>query len=477
MKFFWKIFISILLITVTFFWIGSYYLIETGFEYSINKEINSTYEENSELHKAAFSLMQRSGRSDFALPLEFKVEDWEIRNLGPDFPKKTIPFKFSDSEFNSLFENNWLDIESDLLKKVNEEGMAYEVINIDGNYFIHTGSAIKIMDSEFYIENYSDVTLLYANKERQYQISVWLIVAMIIVTAIVAGIVSKFLTKPIKVLADTTREFAEGNLSKRSAIYHNDEIGLLSKEFNNMAEKLEFTVQELKDAAERQETFVGNFVHELKTPLTSIMGYSDMVRSRKMSNENIVLSANYIFEESKRLESLSMKLMDLIVIKKQEFEMVNMPTHTLFNSVEAAISPVFEKENINLKVEYDDENIMVEPDLIKTVFVNLLDNARKAIVKNGEILMKGIKYEDYYEIKIADNGRGIENEELSKITEAFYMVDKSRARKQGGAGLGLSICSKIIEVHNWEMIFESQINKGTVVTIKIPLKYATLMQV
>ena len=108
---------------------------------------------------------------------------------------------------------------------------------------------------------------------------------------------------------------------------------------------------------------------------------------------------------------------------------------------------------------------MLEPDLMKTVLLNLLDNGRKAIEGEGTLYLLGRREEEGFAIYVRDTGKGIPKEELSRITEAFYMVDKSRARQQGGAGLGLSICQEIVKRHGGIMTFKSIQGKGTMVRI------------
>src|SRR5699024_8675256 len=102
---------------------------------------------------------------------------------------------------------------------------------------------------------------------------------------------------------------------------------------------------------------------------------------------------------------------------------------------------------------------------MKTVCMNLLDNAAKSIEEKGEILLKGCRLPEGYQIEVTDSGKGIPQEELGRITEASYMVDKSRARAQGCAGLGLSLCSNIVELHGGTLSFESEVGKGTSVYV------------
>lgn len=177
------------------------------------------------------------------------------------------------------------------------------------------------------------------------------------------------------------------------------------------------------------------------------------------------MAANYIFEEGKRMEALSLKLLDIIVLKKQEFNKRRIHAADLLESVQGVVQPLLEEKQLDLVLSVQDGIITVEPDLIKTVCINVIDNAIKAMDNEGQILLSGENTADGYCIRIQDSGRGIPKEDLSKITEAFYMVDKSRSRARGGAGLGLALCSDIINLHQGELRFESELGVGTTVSI------------
>ena len=110
---------------------------------------------------------------------------------------------------------------------------------------------------------------------------------------------------------------------------------------------------------------------------------------------------------------------------------------------------------------------MLEPDLVKSLVINLVDNARKATEKGGNIYILSTMTDTGCAIRVVDNGRGMPQEAISKITEAFYRVDKSRSRAQGGAGLGLALCRQIVELHGGKMEFESILGKGTSVKVTL----------
>ena len=259
---------------------------------------------------------------------------------------------------------------------------------------------------------------------------------------------------------------AEGELSQRVQVEGDDEIAQLSADFNVMAHRIQRQVAELKAAQRRQEDFIGSFAHEIKTPLTSIIGYADLLRSRPATEEQVRESAGYIFGEGRRLEALSRKLLDLIVLGRQDFPLRPVPLDAFLRRVAGAMEPPLRQAGIRLTLQSQAVTARMEPDLMETVCMNLLDNARKAMEDGGEILLEGFALEDgSCCVQVADQGKGIPAEELERVTEAFYMVDKSRARAQGGAGLGLALCRRIVELHGGTLEIESEPGRGTRVRV------------
>lgn len=212
---------------------------------------------------------------------------------------------------------------------------------------------------------------------------------------------------------------------------------------------------------------MGYFAHELKTPMTSIIGYADLLRSHELHENERREAANYVFTEGRRLELLSLKLLDLIVLKKRDLKLVPTSVQHLVTEVVRLLKPVVVKLGITVRYQCNDGICMLEPDLVKSLLINLADNARKALDEGGQIYIESKILSDGCVIRVADNGKGIPESELARITDAFYRVDKSRSRAQGGVGLGLSLCSEIVALHNGTMSFESAIGKGTVVTVEL----------
>lgn len=232
--------------------------------------------------------------------------------------------------------------------------------------------------------------------------------------------------------------------------------------------ELERSIENLQDVANRREEFIASFAHELKTPLTAIIGYADMLRSKEMAPKSRFTAAGYIFSEGKRLEALSLKLMDIIVAGKQGFEPRRFEVGYFIRSIAAVTVPSLSNDGMTLDMRWEPGEISVEPDLFKTLMINLVDNARKASRKNDTIELYGKAEEGGYALYVRDHGSGMAREELQKITEPFYMIDKSRSRAQNGAGLGLALCQRIAELHGTKLEYDSALGKGT--TVRIFLK-------
>ncbi|MFB5760637.1 sensor histidine kinase [Paenibacillus medicaginis] len=478
MKLFWKFFFSTSIITLFMFSLGSSIMINTLFQSALKQEIGYSFKENDILRASLDKELSKTYQNAAASHTDEAVSKSEQRQLQDVLIKSalqtitvstsngTVPFRISNSNYQTIHTTGTSGFDNELIKRVDSNTQGYEVVPLGDRYFIRVASTIVSDGETFYLETYRDITSIFKSRENQYQIFYGLIFGMIGLSFILILFVAYWLTKPIKTLARATMSIAEGDFKLPAFQDSNDEIGLLGKAFSHMSKSLEHMVAELEDAARRQENFIASFAHELKTPMTSIIGYADMLRSRKVEQEQMILYTNHIFQEGRRLEALSLKLMDLIVLKKQQFNMKRVPASHLFESVQSVISPILKREGIELVMEADEADLFIEPDLMKTVCLNLLDNARKSIETKGCIRLLGKMENEGYNIIVTDNGKGMEPEELSRITEAFYMVDQSRSRAEGGAGLGLTLCSQIIELHHADMDFESVSGCGTSVYIR-----------
>lgn len=193
----------------------------------------------------------------------------------------------------------------------------------------------------------------------------------------------------------------------------------------------------------------------------------DLLRSQVLTPDEQMDAANYIFSEGKRLEALGLKLLDMLSLDQSKLQLVPASPADLVAGLLEHLKRVYAQKGIALQYRTAEGTCFLEPDLFKTLLVNLMDNARKALDNGGYIYVWQEMLPDGCRVRVLDNGRGIPPEALAHLTEAFYRVDKSRSRAQGGAGLGLSLCNEIVQLHGGTMQFESRVGNGTVVTVEL----------
>ncbi len=338
----------------------------------------------------------------------------------------------------------------------------------DGLHIFQLTALVRTNANPLQLDILYDVSSVYAARQMQVRTYQSIFLLLLVIGGVSAWLVSWVLTKPLFRLGRAAKKLGAGMLDTRVRRLPNDEIGELGEEFNRMADRLSENITELKEAMERQEQFMGSFAHELKTPMTSIIGYADLLRTQSLDDEDAQEAANYIFSEGKRLESLSLKLLDLLLMKHQNLTLHPTPMAPMIEALTAHLKPVYQENGITLQSRCAPGVCPLEPDLFRSVLINLLDNARKALPNGGNIYVRGEHSAEGYRIRVLDNGRGMPPEAIRHLTEAFYRVDKSRSRAQGGVGLGLTLCSRILELHSGTIVFTSREGNGTCVTVCLP---------
>ena len=190
-----------------------------------------------------------------------------------------------------------------------------------------------------------------------------------------------------------------------------------------------------------------------------------MLRSRKLEEEKQFVAANYIYTESRRLEKMSFRLLDLIVAKREGAVKRKTEVSLFFEHLREMFG---NNASAELRISYEKAEVYGDAELLTTVLINLTDNAIKASKQGGVIELNGRREEGGYRFLVRDYGEGIPEEECKKITEAFYMVDKSRSRSKNGAGLGLALCRTFLELHGTRLEIESCPGKGSCFSFLLP---------
>jgi len=232
-------------------------------------------------------------------------------------------------------------------------------------------------------------------------------------------------------------------------------------------------ITEMKKLEKVRQDFVANVSHELKTPLTSIKGYVEaLIDGAKDNNLTLTKFLNIIKSHTDRMNKLISDLLELAKIESGDYKIVKSPG-SLKNLIEACLA-VF-KEELEKKgllyeviVQEGAESISVDKNKMDIVFNNLIDNAIKYTAEGGKISIQAKTIDHFVEISIKDTGIGIPSNEIERIFERFYRVDKARSRELGGTGLGLSIVKHIVEAHGGKIWVESELNRGSKFIFTLP---------
>ncbi|MCM1037926.1 MAG: HAMP domain-containing histidine kinase [Ruminococcus sp.] len=463
MKFSLKILLWMIIVMALALGFSGFYFVNYVFETSLEREVGQAMDESSILG-FAFETAALSVPAKYSVLPDNTVEEIAA-NIERGGQSTGRLIRISDEEKTVLYASDGFEMDDELLKQTDAGNKTYRIIAAGDKYYVHTGTTVNAMNRILYLENMRDVSEVFTERALGFSLYRRVTLVMLLVGTIIMHFISSLLTKPVRILTEATKRMAAGDYAYRARQVSQDELGQLTQDFNSMAGALEQNIEKLEEEIEAREEFMGAFAHELKTPLTAIIGYADMLRSHKMDEEKSIMSANYIYTEGKRLEAMSLRLLDIIVAGKEEAEMQKVPAEPVF----AYLQDMFTgSRDMEFVFAYEQGEFLAEINLIKTVLVNLIDNAAKASESGGRIEISGHNTEKGYRFAVGDYGIGIPEEELHKITKAFYMVDKSRARSKNGAGLGLALCVEILKIHHSELAIESEAGEGSCFSFVLP---------
>ncbi|RXI98520.1 HAMP domain-containing protein [Anaerobacillus alkaliphilus] len=229
-------------------------------------------------------------------------------------------------------------------------------------------------------------------------------------------------------------------------------------------------ITELKRLEQMRKDFVANVSHELKTPVTSVKGFTETLLDGAAEDEALRNRfLKIIWDESERLQSLIQDLLDLSKIEQSKFQLnwQRVDLSMLTDDIIVMLSNKAEEKGIMLSKTKEGSGVIEgDPLRIKQIMINLINNAITYTQKGGRIDVFIQEYSDKVYFSVKDTGIGISKEEIPRVFERFYRVDRARSRNSGGTGLGLAIVKHLVEAHNGEIVVESEVGKGTAFTIK-----------
>ncbi|HXP85383.1 MAG TPA: ATP-binding protein [Bryobacteraceae bacterium] len=282
-------------------------------------------------------------------------------------------------------------------------------------------------------------------------------------------------------IIDYARQLAEGNFRARLRGTGRGELGVLSSKLNETAEKLEFVMvrletehAELEKLERVRKDFVANVSHELRTPLASIQGYTETLLDGAIhDSENNLKFLNIIRQNAERLRGLTSDLLVLSQVEqgKQKFRFAPYSVSRLLTADIEMMRPIAQNKSIELVQEPTPEEVEVFCDAraVHQILTNLLDNAIKYTPDGGRVTAGArLTERNMVEVFIRDTGLGIPDQELPRLFERFYRVDKARSRAMGGTGLGLAIVKHLTRAQGGDVRVESQAGRGSTFFFTLP---------
>lgn len=385
--------------------------------------------------------------------------------------KEVIDAQHSDTSLRAtLFLDNEVVIPSNQkataeeLKLLSEPDYTSTIIEENASTYLLLVSTITINETAYHLISSVDVSSTYHLFKQDFDLVRVIGVTSALVVAGILLLLVRGLLSPLRNLSGTTRKIASGDFNTRALVKGHDEVAEVARDLNTMADSIERNVTELEILAESRRMFIGNLAHEMKTPLTSILGFADLLRiKREVSDDDRIDYASIIVSETKRLQGLSGKLMELLTLGDIQLSLERLEVYALFVELSNILQPILKNHSIALMCEAPMEDLYVRADreLIKSLIFNLIDNSIKASTPGSMVWLTADLKDKQIVITVRDEGVGIPEDQIPLLTEPFFMGDKARTRKHGGAGLGLALCSEIAQAHGSELKITSKLGEGT----------------
>ena len=346
-----------------------------------------------------------------------------------------------------------VDINEDELKRIKDG----EIVSLSSSGF--QGSTVLMID-----DSYIKISLHPTNNIFKLMASRigFTLVSYVIIGACLIALLSKRAVKPILKLTYATKEVAKGNFDIQIENESNDEIGLLTDNFNKMT-------RELKSIEYLRKDFMSSVSHEFKTPIASIQGFAKLLQNDNLSNDEKNEYTNIIIEETSRLSNLSSNILKLSKLENQEI-IENKNLFSLDEQIRKSILLLehqWSKKNIEFDIELENVNYKGDEDLLQQVWINLLNNAIKFSNINGNIKVSLNKTDTSIKVEISDNGIGMSEETQLRIFEKFYQGDKSHSNE--GNGLGLALVKRILYLFKGNIHVKSKLYEGSTFIVELPL--------
>lgn len=374
--------------------------------------------------------------------------------------------------YNRYYERNNVEIELTALSLSPQRGglsdrAEMSFLNRGAESFIFVTGTLPEPFQRYRLDYYYNITKNMTELQNIQRTLLIICCAFSLITAFVLYAMLTKIFRPLDIVAEASKKIADGRYDQRIAVKGGGEISTVAGGFNRMAEEIEKQIRLLEEEADAKQRFVDNFAHEIRTPLTSVYGYAEYMLKTPLNEEEIIESAQLIIEEAGYMSKIAGSLLEVATLRQYKPVKNEISIPRLFENISQTLNKAISGHKCLLNCRYDAEILMGQEDLIKSLLLNLCSNAIKSCPPDGGVICLEARKqsERAVALSVTDNGCGIPEESLLKVTEPFYRVDKARSRSYGGAGLGLTLCRQIAEAHGAEMTIESAQGRGTTVKI------------
>lgn len=304
-------------------------------------------------------------------------------------------------------------------------------------------------------------------------------------SVLLAAFLARYFSRKLGAIVEYAGKLANGDFKARLEVSGKDELGVLGAKLNETGQKLQTTLEQLEqehrelEKVERiRKDFVINVSHELRTPLASIQGYTETLLEGAIDDpDNNVRFLSIIRQNAERLRRLTDDLLTLsrIELRQHQFQFAHYKIRPLLEEQMDAMRPMAGKKSISLTLDPVPDGLTAycDSEAVHQIVTNLLDNALKYTPEGGSVTLGAKPSADQrVAVYVRDTGIGIPQEDIPRLFERFYRVDKARSREMGGTGLGLSIVKHLVKAHGGEVAVETAVERGSTFTFTLPSQSA-----
>ena len=333
--------------------------------------------------------------------------------------------------------------------------------------YLYISSIVSYDECEYYLIYSADISNVYRRIGKYIMFWLFFLILSAMVSAWMIVSFSQKVSRPIQELTVRLQNRESGRsmepISNQQEII---EMNQLFSAYQEMNQKIEDQIAELESKNDEKQRFIDSLTHEIRTPLTSIIGYSSLMENMQFEEKKARESFHTIHENGVRIQNLTENLVRMISVKTDEKQFEQFSLEQLLMQIRNSFALRMKEDAVDIDIDGEDIILFTDKELFRIMVSNFVDNAMKAVREQPE--KKIILRIEKSSLSVIDTGKGIPKEDIEKVFEPFFMVDRSRKKDMGGFGLGLSISDNIRKKLGMKIAVKSRIGEGTMITIEFP---------